>query len=113
MKRPQPLKPLVVDVDLRLVQQGRREVPMSPMEFNLLVYLAQRRERVVSRAELLSKVWRHPEDIGVDTRTVDSHISRLRHKLGDGAVRTVRAHGYVLTTTLPVKLTGAQDTERR
>jgi DNA-binding response OmpR family regulator len=59
------------------------------------------RKRAVSRDELLARVW-GIEPVGIETRTIDMHIARLRHKLRDPsgqptpeAILTVRAHGYM------------------
>ena len=69
------------------------------MEFNLLVTLMERRGRVQSRDALLSDVW--GMDSMVDTRTVDTHIKRLREKLGKAGdiIETVRGIGYKLRET--------------
>jgi len=69
---------------------------ISEKEAELLQYLATSRERPVARAELLQHVWGlNPR--GVETRTIDMHIARLREKLGDAElIRTVRGKGYQL-----------------
>jgi DNA-binding response OmpR family regulator len=67
---------------------------LTATEFKLLTFLAQRRGRVLSRDQLLREVWGYEHII--DTRTVDTHIRRLRDKLGPAAkhLRTVRGVGY-------------------
>ncbi len=70
------------------------EVELTPLEFRLLVTLYERRNRVQSRGSLLDDVWdMHSE---LTTRTVDTHVKRLREKLGDARnyVETVRGVGY-------------------
>jgi two-component system phosphate regulon response regulator PhoB len=69
---------------------------LTATEFRLLQLLLERRGRVQSRAQLLSEVWGYAED--VDSRTVDTHVRRLRRKLGDEADRleTVVGVGYRL-----------------
>jgi len=69
---------------------------ISQKEAELLQYLAGSRERPVARAELLQHVW-GLDPRGVETRTIDMHVARLREKLGDAAlIRTVRGKGYQL-----------------
>ena len=83
--------------EVRLGDRSLRE--LSEMEAELLRYLAANADRAVSREELLSRVWRmNPR--GIETRTVDMHIARLREKLGDDGgdprvVKTVRGKGYL------------------
>jgi two-component system phosphate regulon response regulator PhoB len=79
----------------RLEVEGE-EVPLTATEFRLLKLLIERSGRVQTRGQLLSDVWGYAEDI--DSRTVDTHIRRLRRKLGDEAERieTVIGVGYRL-----------------
>jgi len=79
----------------RLRVQGA-EVPLTATEFRLLKVLIERAGRVQSRSQLLSDVWGYAQDI--DSRTVDTHIRRLRRKLGPEAerVETVIGVGYRL-----------------
>ena len=72
---------------------------LFPMELDLLRYLASNPGRIVSREEILSRVW-HIKLTGAETRTVDIHIARLRAKLQDDVsqprvIKTVRGKGYV------------------
>jgi two-component system phosphate regulon response regulator PhoB len=70
------------------------EVALTPLEFRLLCTLYDRRGRVQSRAVLLDQVWHTSPD--VTTRTVDTHVKRLREKLADAGeyLETVRGVGY-------------------
>jgi DNA-binding response OmpR family regulator len=68
-----------VDPASRRVLRAGKDVALSPKAFDLLVTLATSGGRVVSRHELLREVWKHQAE--VVTRTVDSHVSELRHKL--------------------------------
>jgi two-component system phosphate regulon response regulator PhoB len=94
-----PTKPIEFGV-LRVDREDERvwvsgqEVTLTPLEFKLLVTLHDRRAEVQSRDALLSDVWGISAD--VTTRTVDTHVKRLRSKLGDVAdyVQTVRGIGY-------------------
>ena len=78
---------------LRAEKDGK-EIPMTPLEFRLLFYLFKNQGRVLSREELLRKVWGY-HDVSF-TRTVDTFIKRLRKKLGKEGERieTLRAVGY-------------------
>ena len=64
-----------------------RQVALSFKEFELLKYLIEHRGRTVSREELLEEIWGVDEELGVTTRTVDTHVSNLRSKLGAGFER--------------------------
>jgi DNA-binding response OmpR family regulator len=70
------------------------ELELTPMEFKLLSTLAERRGRVQSREKLLSDVWNTDADI--DTRTIDTHIKRLREKAGELGclIETIHGVGY-------------------
>jgi DNA-binding response OmpR family regulator len=83
-------------------EDGTREA-LSEREADLLRYLAQSRERVVSRQELLRRLW-GLSTRGVETRAIDMHIARLREKLRDDpdapkVILTVRGKGYMLGET--------------
>jgi DNA-binding winged helix-turn-helix (wHTH) protein len=71
---------LLLDHDQRRVWTDGREVALTFQEFELLAYLADRPLTVFSRADLVRQVWHR--DFAADSRTVDVHVSRLRHKLG-------------------------------
>src|SRR5262252_8236710 len=94
--------PLQVDVDGYHVFVQREEVHVSAMEMRLLIYLIEHRGRVRSREDLLEDVWGYKP--GVSTRTVDTHVKRLRDKLGvaGALVETVRGTGYRLSSAYPV-----------
>ena len=73
---------------------GTTEVALTPTEFRLLRFLLERKGRTQTRARLLADIWGYAED--VDSRTVDTHIRRLRKKLGPEGERieTVIGVGY-------------------
>ena len=85
-----------VSIDSRQVRQRGEVVHLTPTEFDLLVSLAERPGRVLTRERLLHEVWGYRDGSGA--RTVDSHVRALRRKLGDGVVRTVHGVGYALGT---------------
>ncbi len=85
---------LEIDVAGRTVRLAGEELELTPKEFDLLRYLAERPGHVVSKRELLAEVWREP--YGGGEKTVDVHLSWLRRKLGETAAepRFIRAvHG--------------------
>ena len=83
-----------IDTDRHIVEVGSREIVLTTTEFKLLQILSERLGRVQSRDRLLKEVW----GIGHfgETRTVDTHITRLRTKLGNACemIKTVRGFGY-------------------
>lgn len=85
---------LRIDVPRHLVLVRGKKVDLTATEFRLLTLLVRRRGRVQSRDQLLQDVWEY--DSVVDTRTVDTHMRRLREKLGRAAkyLDTVRGVGY-------------------
>ena len=90
---------LIIDVDSHEVFVNNESVTLTALEFKLLRQLVDRRGRVQSRDQLLSDVWGYSAD--VTTRTVDTHIKRLREKLGSMGkyVQTIRGVGYKFTRT--------------
>jgi two-component system, OmpR family, phosphate regulon response regulator PhoB len=85
---------LRIDEAARRAWVEDREMELTPIEFKLLLTLCQRRNRVQSRAALLDEVW--GIDVELTTRTVDTHVKRLREKLGPARdyIQTVRSVGY-------------------
>ncbi|MEE1295336.1 MAG: response regulator transcription factor [Bifidobacterium sp.] len=83
---------LVIDPASRTVTQDGEAVHLTPTEFDLLVTLARKPRSVLTREQLLEDVWDWVDASG--TRTVDSHVKALRHKLGSQAIRTVHGVGY-------------------
>ena len=86
---------LRIDQDAHRVWVNAQELELTALEYKLLVTLLERKNRVQSREVLLTDVWGVQSDIA--TRTVDTHVKRLREKLGDEAcdyIQTVRGVGY-------------------
>ncbi len=83
-----------IDTTERRVRRDGREVHLTPTEFDLLVCLAERPRAVLTREQLLERVWNWPDASG--TRTVDSHVKALRRKLGADLIRTVHGVGYAM-----------------
>lgn len=88
--------PLSIDPQRHEVRVDNEVVVLTAIEYRLLTTLAERRGRLQSRDQLLTDVWGY-NYVG-DTRTVDTHVTRLRSKLGVGGelIRTVRGFGYKL-----------------
>jgi two-component system phosphate regulon response regulator PhoB len=85
---------LRVDREAHRAWVGEEEIELTPLEFKLLVTLFDRKNRVQTRTALLNDVWGIEAD--VTTRTVDTHVKRLREKLGGAGdyIETVRGVGY-------------------
>ncbi len=88
--------PIDVDVARHIVTVEGDRIALTTVEFRLLVELVRHRGRVVPRNELLERVWQM--DAEKQTRTVDTHVKRLREKLGGArrCIETVRGVGYRL-----------------
>ncbi|MEL6671535.1 MAG: response regulator transcription factor [Bacteroidota bacterium] len=82
---------LAINADEYSVKREGEEIPLSKLEFELLFYLASHSGKVFSRTQLLSKVWQNPM---VMERTVDVHIRKLRQRLGEGYLETIKGVGY-------------------
>ena len=86
----------VLDTDRRELERGAKSVPLGPQVFDLLVYLVQNRERVVSKSDLFSTIW---HDRTVSESTLTSHINAVRKAIGDtgqdqNLIRTVARKGF-------------------
>jgi two-component system phosphate regulon response regulator PhoB len=87
-----------LDLDAHLCYVDEVELPLTLQEFRLLAYLIQGAGRVRTREELLADVWNASPEL--ETRTVDTHVKRLRDKLGAAGeiIETVRGLGYRIRT---------------
>lgn len=87
---------LKIDYEAKKVEVKGREINLTPKEFELLWFLVNHPRRVYTREQLLEHVWGY--DFAGDTRTVDTHIKRLREKLTEGgiasSIKTVWGYGY-------------------
>lgn len=85
---------LIIDKDnFRVIKNGETLL-LPKKEFDLLYLLASNTEKVFKREEILEKVWGN--DVVVGERTIDVHIRRLREKLGDHTIQTLKGIGYKL-----------------
>lgn len=101
LERRNKLEPVIRILDMEInmeehtVRKNGVEIPLKPMEFELLAVLAKNKNRAISRENLLRMVW--GVDYMEETRTVDVHIGQLRKKLGlSEAIKTVSKMGYRL-----------------
>jgi two-component system, OmpR family, alkaline phosphatase synthesis response regulator PhoP len=83
---------LEIDKERYIVSRGNEEFHLPRKEFELLYYLASKRGKVRDRQTLLNKVW--GDNIYVVDRTVDVHVRKIREKLGDHYIETVKGVGY-------------------
>lgn len=83
---------LVIDKDRYIVSQGDEEFHLPRKEFELLFFLASRKGKVMDRQTLLNHVW--GDNIYVVDRTIDVHVRKIREKLGDEYIETVKGVGY-------------------
>ena len=84
--------PIAIDKERYLVIKGDEELSLPRKEFELLCLLSSRPQRVFTREEIYNGVW--GENIIVGDRTIDVHIRKLREKLGDNLIKTVKGVGY-------------------
>jgi two-component system phosphate regulon response regulator PhoB len=105
MRRSEPVVPvpdaditkvgdIVIDKIRHTVTSAGIDIDLTSTEFKLLLFLTERKECVQSREQLLQRVWGYNST--ADTRTVDTHVTRLRSKLGQPGdiIKTVRGFGY-------------------
>lgn len=92
------VKDLTIDLSAFEVRRNGRVIPLTTTEFKLMYALAQNAGRVITRGQLLDRVWEARSD-GIYSRTVDVHVGRIRRKLGDDPSRpryivTIPGLGY-------------------
>jgi DNA-binding response OmpR family regulator len=102
LRRPStPRPPVLTHGDVRLdpatrqVTLGGSEVSLSPREYDLLEFLLRHPDRVITKTELLDRVW-DARGVGYEPNTVEVYVGYLRRKLGPGVIETVRGAGYRL-----------------
>lgn len=90
---------LQINTETHVVMLGGRQLDLTPLEYELIIFFSQNRGRVFSREKLLNQIWGY--DYYGGDRTVDTHIGRLRLKMGeygDKYIKTVRGYGYKFDT---------------
>lgn len=89
------VRDITIDTRNHIVSKGGTEIPLKPMEFEVLALLAKHKRRTISRDKLLNEVW--GADFFGGTHTVDVHISNIRKKLDLGdVIKTISKCGYRL-----------------
>jgi len=83
---------IIIDKERYLVIQNGTEFSLPRKEFKLLALLLKKPNKVFTRDVIMSKIW--GEDVVVGDRTIDVHIRKLREKLGDDVIKTVKGVGY-------------------
>lgn len=83
---------LVIDREKVLVYKSNNAIPLAKKEFELLYLLASKPGKVFSRDEIFSKIW--GSDVIVGNRTIDVHIRKIREKIGNNYIRTIKGIGY-------------------
>lgn len=83
---------LIIDREKYMVTSNKEEIILARKEFELLALLASKPSKVFLRNEILSKVWGN--EVIVGDRTIDVHIRKIRQKLGDDCISTVKGVGY-------------------
>ncbi|MDF1571647.1 MAG: response regulator transcription factor [Bacteroidales bacterium] len=83
---------LMIDKDRYLVIQNGKEIIFPRKEFELITLLISKPDKVFSREEIFDNIW--GDNIVVGDRTIDVHIRKLREKLGDDCIKTVKGIGY-------------------
>ena len=83
---------LIIDPEKFIVQFNGKDISLAKKEFNLLYLLATKPGRVFVRNEILNQVW--GADVIVGDRTIDVHIRKIRQKLGNDCITTVKGIGY-------------------
>jgi two-component system OmpR family response regulator len=91
---------LEIDLIRRNVTRAGRPIDLLPREYALLEYLIRRPNQIVTRTMLLEGVWEYNFD--PKTNIVETHVSRLRSKIGGDLIQTVRGSGYMLRASSPV-----------
>ena len=83
-----------IDKDGRTVSVDGKQIELSLREYELLVYLVENKNIALSRDKILNNVWNY--DYYGDSRTIDSHVKKIRHKLGKKGkyIKTIRGVGY-------------------
>jgi DNA-binding response OmpR family regulator len=95
--------PVVIEPWSRSVYKGQMPVELTRREFDLLLFLAEHPRHVFTRPQLLAQVWL---DAHTGGRTVDVHIRRVRAKVGDDLITTIRGIGYRLADRASIQIDG-------
>jgi two-component system, OmpR family, alkaline phosphatase synthesis response regulator PhoP len=86
------LKDIIIDKERYLIIKDNKEISLPKKEFELLILLASKPNKVFTRDEIFSKVWGN--DVIVGDRTIDVHVRKIREKLGLNSIKTIKGVGY-------------------
>ncbi|MBI5218051.1 MAG: response regulator transcription factor [Bacteroidia bacterium] len=86
------IKELIIDKDKYTVAKNKKELHFPKKEFELLFMLASKPNKLFTRDEIYNKIWGN--EIIVGDRTIDVHIRKIRDKLGDDLIKTIKGVGY-------------------
>lgn len=86
------IKNIVIDPDKYQITIDGKPLTLPKKEFQLLLLLASKPDKVFTRDEIYNKIW--TSDVVVGDRTIDVHIRKLREKLGENAIKTIKGVGY-------------------
>ena len=87
---------IILDIDRKLCIKDNEEITLTSKEFEILSILFENKDIVISRDEIINKIWNI--EIAIETRTVDMHIKSLRQKLGNNIIKTVHGKGYIVNS---------------
>ncbi|MBK9458070.1 MAG: response regulator transcription factor [Sphingobacteriales bacterium] len=88
----QRIADLEIDREKFMVRRGDESIDLPKKEFNLLYLLASKPGKVFGREEILARIW--GDDVIVNDRTIDVHIRKIREKLGEHYIKTIKGIGY-------------------
>ena len=86
------LKNITIDREKYVIVKENKEISLPKKEFELLLLLASKPSKVFTRDEIFAKVWGN--DVIVGDRTIDVHVRKIREKLGDDSIKTIKGVGY-------------------
>jgi len=90
---------LLINIDTNQVQRSGNAIQLSAKEFNLLIYLVENKDKIVTRSQILNTVWN--TNLDTFTNVVDVYISYLRNKIdsisSDKLIKTIKGRGYMIT----------------
>ncbi|MCF8364850.1 MAG: response regulator transcription factor [Bacteroidales bacterium] len=85
-------KDIIIDRERYLIIKGDQEISLPKKEFELLMLLASKPNKVFTREEIFSRVWGN--DVIVGDRTIDVHVRKIREKVGLDSIKTIKGVGY-------------------
>jgi len=83
---------LIIDIEKYVVLKNKKEITLPKKQFEILALLVSNPSKVFSRNEIFNKIWGN--DVYISDRTIDVHIRRIREKVGDNIIHTVKGVGY-------------------